>query len=295
MEGPEKEGLMIVVGVDGSDAGMEAACWAAREAGLRGVPLRIANAIPAWACSTAQQGAYTKVAAWMRDGAAAVLGAATERVLAQAPRVPVDTAILAGDPRPALVEAAVDADLLVVGNHGLGGFRGLMLGSVAYGVAGHAPCDVVVVREVPSAPRPEIVVGIDGSPACAKVLDFAFAEAALRGTTLRVVHAYSSLNAGGGLAPLPDDFDDEKAEVRMVREALAGRRERYPDVKIVEEVVRGHPVDVLGQASANADLLVIGSQGAGEFRGLVFGSVCQAMLQHATCPMVVVRVPAPPG
>ncbi|OPG09314.1 universal stress protein [Microbispora sp. GKU 823] len=286
---------MIVVGVDGSHAGMEAACWAAREADLRGVPLRIANAIPAWACSTAPQGPYTSVAAWMRDGAAAVLGAATERVRAEAPRVPVDTAILAGDPRPALIEAAVDADLLVLGNHGIGGFRGLLLGSVAYGVAGHAPCDVVVVREVPSAPRPEIVVAIDGSSACAKVLDFAFAEAALRGEGLRAVHAYSTLEAGGGFAPLPDDFDDEKVEVRMVREVLAGRRELYPDVKVVEEVVRGHPVDVVRQASAGADLLVIGSQGHGEFGGLVLGSVCQAMLHHATCPMAVVRTPAPTG
>ncbi|TQS26735.1 universal stress protein [Microbispora sp. KK1-11] len=286
---------MIVVGVDGSHAGMEAACWAAREADLRGVPLHIANAIPAWACSTARQGPYTSVAAWMRDGAAAVLGAAAERVRAEAPRVPVDTAILAGDPRSALVEAAVDADLLVLGNHGLGGFRGLLLGSVAYGVAGRAPCDVVVVREVPSAPRPEIVVGIDGSPACAKVLDFAFAEAALRGTGLRAVHAYSPLEAGGGFAPLPDDFDDEKVEVRMIREALAGRRERYPDVKVVEEAVRGHPVDVLRHASASADLLVIGSRGHGEFMGLVLGSVCQAMLHYARCPMVVVRAPAPAG
>lgn len=286
---------MIVVGVDGSHAGMEAACWAAREADLRGVPLRIANAIPAWACSTTRQGPYTSVAAWMRDGAAAVLGAATERVHAEAPRVPVDTAILAGDPRPALIEAAVDADLLVLGNHGIGGFRGLLLGSVAYGVAGHAPCDVVVVREVPSAPRPEIVVAIDGSSACAKVLDFAFAEATLRGEGLRAVHAYSTLEAGGGFAPLPDDFDDEKVEVRMVREVLAGRRELYPQVKVVEEVVRGHPVDVMRQASAGTDLLVIGSQGHGEFSGLVLGSVCQAMLHHATCPMAVVRAPAPTG
>jgi nucleotide-binding universal stress UspA family protein len=125
---------------------MEAACWAAREADLRGVPLRIANAIPAWACSTAQQGPYTNVAAWMRDGAAAVLDAATERVRVEAPRVQVDTAILAGDPRPALVEAALDADLLVLGNHGLGGFRGLLLGSVSQGVLHHARCPVMVVH-----------------------------------------------------------------------------------------------------------------------------------------------------
>lgn len=280
---------MIVVGVDGSRAGLEAAVWAAREAELRGVPLRVANAIPQWACSSTGRGQYADVAAWVRDGAATVLGAALERIEAAAPRVRVDTAILAGDPRPALIEASENADLLVLGNHGLGGFRGLLLGSVAYGVAGHAACHVVVVRELPSAPRGEVVAGVDGSPASAVVLDFAFAEAALRGADLKVVHAYSPLDAGGGFAPLPDDFDDERVEVRMVREVLAGRRELYPDVKVGEEVVRGHPVDVLRQASAGADLLVVGSHGYGEFGGLVLGSVSQGMLHHAICPLAVVR------
>ncbi|WP_169946399.1 universal stress protein [Microbispora sp. H11081] len=286
---------MIVVGVDGSQAGLAAAAWAAREAALRRVPLRIANAIPAWACSSTQEGRYASVAAWMRDGAAAVLAAAAERAGREAPEVEADTAILAGDPRPALIEAAADADLLVLGNHGLGGFRGLLLGSVAYGVAGHAPCDVVVVREGPAAPRPEIVVGFDGSAASEKVLDFAFAEAALRGSGLRVVHAYSPLDAGGGFAPIPDDFDDEKIEARMVKEALSGRRALYPDVKVVEEVVQSHPVDALRHASADAELLVIGSHGKGGFSGLLLGSVCQAMLQHARCPMAVVRAPAQAG
>lgn len=286
---------MILVGVDGSHAALAAAAWAAREADLRGVPLRIANAIPAWACSAVPQGRFTRVAAWMRDGAAAVLGTAMERVHAVAPGVQADTAILAGDPRPALIEAAADAELLVIGNHGLGGFRGLLLGSVAYGVAGQAPCDVAVVREVPAAPRPEIVAGIDGSPAGARVLDFAFAEAALRGIGLRVVHAYSPLQAGGGFAPVPDDFDDEETEVRMVREALAGRRGLYPDVKVVEEVVRGHPAEVLRHASAGAELLVVGSRGHGEFTGLLLGSVCQAMLHYAKCPMVVVRTSRRPA
>ncbi|KAA9373921.1 universal stress protein [Microbispora cellulosiformans] len=280
---------MIVVGVDGSHAALEAAAWAAREAGLRGVPLRVANAIPAWAASGTAQGRYAKIAAWMRDGADDVLTTAVGRVRAEAPEVPVDTAILAGDPRPALIEASMGADLLVVGNHGLGGFRGLLLGSVAHGVAGRAPCDVVVVREPSAPPRGEVVAGIDGSAAYARVLDFAFAEAALRGAGLRVVHAYSPLEAGRGVGPVPDDFDDEKAQVRMVAEALAGRREPYPDLRVTEEVVRRHPVEALLQASQGADLLVVGSHGHGEFSGLLLGSVTQALLHHATVPVAVVR------
>ncbi|GAB3159767.1 universal stress protein [Microbispora hainanensis] len=284
-----KENNMILVGVDGSHAALEAAAWAAREADLRGVPLRVANAIPAWAASGTGRGRYAKVAAWMRDGAAAALAAALERVRAEAPRITVDTAILAGDPRPALIEASTGADLLVIGNHGLGGFRGLLLGSVAYGVAGRAPCDVVVVREPSEAPRGEVVAGIDGSPASARVLDFAFAEAALRGAGLRVVHAYSPLDAGRGLAPVPDDFDDEKTQVRMVAEALAGRRELYPDLQVTEWVVRCHPVEALLQAMQGADLLVVGSHGHGEFSGLLLGSVSQALLHYATVPLAVVR------
>ncbi|MBX6386794.1 MAG: universal stress protein [Microbispora sp.] len=281
---------MILVGVDGSHAALAAAAWAAREADLRGVPLRVANAIPAWAASGTESGRYAKVAAWMRDGAAATLAAALERVRAEAPRVQVDTAVLAGDPRPALIEACTEVDLLVVGNHGLGGFRGLLLGSVAQGVAGHAPCDVVVVREPATASRGEVVAGIDGSPASACVLDFAFAEAALRGAGLRVVHAYSPLDAGRGLAPVPDDFDDEKTQVRMVAEALAGRRERYPDLRVTGEAVRSHPVDALLRASEGADLLVVGSRGRGGFTGLLLGSVSQALLHHATVPVAVVRI-----
>ncbi|MEW9529537.1 universal stress protein [Microbispora sp. NPDC049125] len=280
---------MIVVGVDGSLAGLEAAAWAAREADLRGVPLKVGHALPRWACGGEGHEPYAGVARWMRQGAAGVLTAAVERARQVAPRVAIEEALLPGDPRPALIEAARDAELLVIGNHGLGGFRGLLLGSVAYGLAGHAPCHVVVVREVPPVPRGEVVAGVDGSPAGAAVLDFAFAEAELRGARLRAVHAWSPWAAGAGLVPVPDDFDDEKAEVRLLQDALAGHRERHPGVTVAEEVVRGHPVDALCRALDGADLLVVGSRGHGELAGLVLGSVSQALLHHARGPLAVVR------
>ncbi|WP_433501407.1 universal stress protein [Sphaerimonospora sp. CA-214678] len=284
---------MIVAGVDGSQAGLEAVAWAAREAVLRDMPLRLVHAIPRWVLEsgeTAEEGRrYAGVARWMREGADTALAAAVDRARREAPEVEVDSAHLPGDPRTALIDAAGKADLLVVGNHGLGGFRGLLLGSVAYGVAGQAPCDVVIVRGTPTPARGEVVAGVDGSPVGAAALDFAFAEAALRGARLRAVHAWTWFEAGGGFVPGPDDPDVEQTEVRVVSEALSGHRERYPDVEVVEEVVRGHPVDVLSDASDAADLLVVGSRGRGNLAGLVLGSVSHALLHHARCPLAVVR------
>lgn len=153
---------MIVAGVDGSQAGLEAVRWAAREAALRASALHVVNAMPGWACD-AQDGPYAEVAQWMRDSADSVLKDALEQARSAEPGIAVSSARLPGDPRPALIMAAKDAELLVVGNHRLGGFRGLLLGSVALGVSGHADCPVIVVRPLPARSRPKIVLGIDGA------------------------------------------------------------------------------------------------------------------------------------
>ncbi|HEX4815462.1 universal stress protein [Nonomuraea sp. NPDC049480] len=266
---------MILVGVDGSRAGLDAVGWAAREAALRDVPLKVAHAMPRWAYET-ETGRYAEVAGWMREGGGSVLAAAEERARREQPKITVETAFLPDDPRAALIAAAVDAELLVVGSHGIGGFRGMLVGSVAHGVAGHAPCDVVVVRELPSLPRGEIVAGIDGSPASARVLEFAFAEARLREARLRAVHARTYAQPG------PAALD----EVLQVTRQFA---ERYPDVALVDEMVHGHPVEVLRQAATGADLLVAGSHGHGTFAGMVLGSVSQELLHQSPCPLAVVR------
>ncbi|MER6950213.1 universal stress protein [Nonomuraea sp. NPDC000554] len=278
---------MITVGVDGSRAGLEAVGWAAREAVLREVPLTIVHAMPRWACESESEGGhYAEVARWIRDGGRTVLAAAEERAHREQPKIEVTTAFLPGDPRTALVSAAEDAELLVIGSHGLGCVRGLLVGSVAYGVAGRAACDVVLVRELPSLPRGEVVVGVDGSPASRRVLDFAFAEAELRGADLRAAHAWAWPQLGGFE---PADPDSERNELLVLKETLAGHRERHPDVTVVEEVVHGHPVEVLRQAATGADLLVVGSHGHGTFAGMVIGSVSQAMLHQSPCPLAVVR------
>ncbi|MGR6919297.1 universal stress protein [[Actinomadura] parvosata] len=155
----------------------------------------------------------------------------------------------------------------------------MLVGSVTYGVAGHAPCDVVVVRQTSSKAAGEIVAGADGSPASPQGLEFAFAEAELRGGRLRVVHA----RAQQGFDPVAQEGPG------ALKEALSDLRARHPDVTVAEELVHGHPVEVLREAAAGAELLVVGSHGHGTFAGMVPGSVSHALLHHAPCPLAVVR------
>ncbi|MEV4562875.1 universal stress protein [Nonomuraea sp. NPDC049419] len=279
---------MIIAGVDGSRAGLEAAGWAATEAVLRQVPLTVAHVVPKWVCGEDQPVRYAEVARWMREEARTVLTSAKDRALRERPQVRVETVLLPGDPRAALVKAAAEAELLVVGSSGIGGVRGLLVGSVAYGVVAHAETNVVLVRDRPATPG-EVVAGTDLSECAERALEFAFAEAELRGARLRVVQAWAWPQPGGFG---PADPESEQGHLRALHEALSPYRARHPRVEAVAEIVHGHPVDVLKEAAAGAELLVVGSRGHGQLAGMLIGSISQAMLHHAPCPLAVVRAAA---
>ncbi|WP_062436696.1 universal stress protein [Herbidospora daliensis] len=273
---------MIVVGVDGLRPGVLAVEWAAEEAVIRGIPLQIVSVVPAWCLRSDLTGAIAQVGAWMSMGGEAALTEAATAARRVAEKVTVETSLLGGDPRQKLIEISGEADLLVVGDSGMGALRGILIGSVALGVAGHAGCDVVVVRASATTPLPEMVVGVDGSAAQSAVLDFAFREAAARNAGLRAVLAWNWRDVVGTGEPEEDGR-------RALAEALAGRRELFPDVQVSTEVVEGHPVDVLRHAADRAGLLVVGSRGHGALAGMVLGSVSQALLHVAPCPVAVVR------
>jgi nucleotide-binding universal stress UspA family protein len=275
---------VIIVGVDGSRTGLEAVGWAGAEAALRRTPLTVAHAVAKWVCEEST-GPYAEVGRWMHEGAMTVLAAAEDRVRREHPDVAVTTELLPGDPRTALINASEGAALLVVGSRGIGGVRGLLIGSVAHGVATHAHTNVVLVHQLPASPRGEVVVGVDGSPGGLRALDFALAEAAIRGTRVRAVQAWAWPQPGGFE---PADRDSEQEALRALQELVAGR---HPDVEVVAEVAHGHPVEVLKDAAAGADLLVVGSRGHGQLAGMIMGSISQAMLHHAPCPLAVARPP----
>ncbi|MBO7939818.1 universal stress protein [Streptomyces sp. S9] len=286
---------LVVVGVDGSAPALAAVETAAREAGLRGAALRVVHAF-AWPSSHVPLGpSQPGPAHEIRRTAEHLLAEAVERAHAAAPGIEVGHALVTGDPLGVLEAQSRSADLVVVGSRGTSEFVGLLVGSTAVHLATHGRCPVLVVREQSGADGP-VVVGVDGSAAGEAAVDFAFAEAALRGAPLLALHAWTTWNAP--LLPPPQDASAPYAnppgalaeeEERLLYEVLAGHREKYPDVAVEHRVVQGRTREALIGASRSAQLVVVGARGRGGFAGLLLGSVSQAVLHHAHCPVVVVR------
>jgi nucleotide-binding universal stress UspA family protein len=141
---------VVVVGVDHSAGGKEALRFALEEAQLRHATLR---AVHAWQFgyigATGMEGRLPAVGGELheyREAAAAALDATLSEMTPEACEVEVERRVVEGAPAAALVEESRDADLLVVGSRGHGGFAQLLLGSVSQQCAHHAECPVVIVR-----------------------------------------------------------------------------------------------------------------------------------------------------
>jgi len=286
---------LVVVGVDGSASGLAAVEAAAREARLRGAGLRVVHAF-IWPATHVPWGPSSlgPPEGGIRNMVERLLAEAVERARAVAPEVDVSHAVVTGEPLTVLEAQSRSAELVVIGSRGMGGFVGLLVGSTAVHLAAHGQCPVLVVREKPAADGP-IVLGADGSAAGEGAVDFAFAEAALREAPLLALHAWTTWNAP---MPAPQDASapytnppgalaDE--EERLLHEALAGHREKYPDVVVEHQAVHDRTREALIEASRSAQLVVVGARGRGGFAGLLLGSVSHALLHHAHCPVAVVR------
>ncbi|KUO10366.1 universal stress protein [Streptomyces sp. DSM 15324] len=286
----------IVVGVDPDPAKRLALAWAADEADRRGLPLRLVHvrgvlfggyrqgeARPAWE----QWGqALRTVGERALDEAAAFVGS-------RRPAVEVSATLADGEPAWALREEAQGAAMVVVGSWHLSTRRELFgSASVALPLTAHAPCPVVVVPEPEHVTQQPayFVVGVDGSPHSTAAVDLVFEEAALRGAAVRTLYVWHPPLLG---------VLDEGAAIRECRrvlsETVAGRTATHPEVELHHEVVRGHPVRVLTEASEHALGLVVGTRGRGGFAGMLLGSVSQGVLHHARCPVITVPTRGPDG
>ncbi|WP_326822824.1 universal stress protein [Streptosporangium sp. NBC_01756] len=278
----------ITAATDGSPAAMAAVKWAADEAARRGSSLRVVHVVDRWPYG---------VAAFSPPDWADLAARAGEQVLAEAitaatkyrPDVRVTTELIEGSPAKVLQEQAGTATEIVIGSRGLGGFVGALLGSMVLHVAGHVPGTVVVVRADTGEPHGEIVVGVDGSAECEPALAYAFEQARLRGCALRAVHAWQ--RPVYGLIPeIPADIEEvHRFHQRMVQDKLGTWREKFPEVEVVEDVRGAHPVEALTDASAKADLVVVGSRGMGAVGSVLLGSVSRGVLHHAHSPVAVVH------
>ncbi|MEU9475480.1 universal stress protein [Streptomyces sp. NPDC048191] len=263
---------LVVVGVDGSSSSDAAVVHAVRDAQRRRAKLRVVHAL-SWPVRPMY--APLDIAPMIR-----LADDAAQHARSVAPDVEVTDAVMVGDAVSVLSAESRTADLVVVGRRGMGGFIGMLLGSTAVSLTAHSQCPVMVVREEPDGSGP-IVLAVDGSSAGEKAVEFAFDEASLRGAEIRAVHAWLPDHAPAGTGA-------ESAE-RLLAQAVAGRGGKYPDVTVTQEVLSGEFREVLIEASRNAQLMVVGARGRGGFSGMLLGSVSQALLHHAHCPVAVVR------
>ncbi|WP_271395772.1 universal stress protein [Neomicrococcus lactis] len=285
----------VTVGVDGSEQSLNALQFAAQEASNHDLPLNIVTAysIPVFAASSMDAGyASMDDEAFRASALETVQDAASHIKQFVDNGLTVRTFVESGDAAGVLLDFAEEADLMVVGRRGRGGFMGRLLGSVSTAIPAHAKCPTIVVpltAKDRTNTKDVIVVGVDGSDRARLAVLKAAERALAENATLRVVCAIPPL--GGSLAWVPATVDQE-AVFREVREQLsAGERwlkRYYPDLKFESDVIEGAPVEVLIDESRTAKLLVTGSRGRGGFTGMLLGSTSQGVLFHAYGPVMVV-------
>lgn len=283
----------VVVGVDGSPSSLVAAEHAARAALLRSRPLLLVHGYLHPFGYGVPLNPYELGVPMPSEEAQKMLERTAAELTERWPGLAVEARQVTGGPGATLIEESHRAELVVVGSRGLGGFAGLLLGSVSAQVAAHAHCPVLVVRpdEQPIPVDGPVLVGVDGSESSRLAVGLGADEAALRDVPLVLVH----VDPLDGDRTVPEEIEEAQAAyqaeaVRLLADASAVVRAEHPDL-----VVREHPVRAAGaaqgliEASSTAALLVVGTRGRAGFAGLLLGSASQAAIQHAHCPVLVAR------
>jgi nucleotide-binding universal stress UspA family protein len=279
----------IVVGYDRSPGARAAARWALDEAFRTGAPVEFFYAYewPAWAPAASM---IPAPAVWPDGETDQAIKEMLDDAVASArlshPAVRTHVSIVTAGAAVTMIDRSAEAGLIVLGSPGQSAVSGL-LGSVGVAVSAHAHCPVVVVRGR-AAPTDPVVVGVDDSPAAQLALGFAFTQAAQRGVALHVLRAWPL--QPGTWESRPAIVQGLIADAHASLDALvSGWQDRYPQVKVIGEVIVEHPAAALIRASTTAQLLVVGSRGRGALRGMLLGSVSQHVLRHSACTVAVVR------
>lgn len=306
----------VLVGIDGSDQARHALERALEEARAQNLSVRLVGAYPV--IGVGDPGLESRFTEAVTKENAEHLAEARE-VVEQA-GLPVETVEAGGDAAKAIVEQSGEAALVVMGKRGRGGALRGRLGSVSAAVAAHAKCPVIVVPEAAEGRHSErhrggndvaleeggpvkadeldftgrVVVGLDAlgsrNPALWKAVQYAQAH----GKILALV------SVNGAMSGTPEWFQDEFNQARYFQEADEKLTEvsreiiaEHPELTVEHHVLVGRPARILMNTTHSADLVVVGSRGIGGFRGLLLGSVSQAVLENAAGPVMV--VPAHPA
>ena len=284
----------IVVGVDEVALAGQAVRWAGEQAALEGRRILLVRAASAattgWSTHAMDvpPGTFTS----QRLHGDELLGRARDQVHAVAPDVEVEELVEDTDPRTLILRAAEGAHLVVLGSHGRGPLLSHLLGSVGVGVLRRADCPVVVHRPGhPGRVHDGVVVAVDATQDAMPVLEHAFHQSSLRDLPLRVVHYVMDPRSARVGVPIAGDLSVQMQQDELaLSEAMAGMREKYPDVRTKVCTTPGLAKRDIVTAASRADLLVVGTHQRPAADRLLVGSLSTAVLEHVTCPVALVPV-----
>ena len=291
----------VVVGYDQTPPGERALAEAAGEADRRGVVLTVVHALHHEPSEPSEPSKPSKPSESSEPSdepsARDIAEQGADRVRSTHPGLTVEARTVAGPVPTVLADQSSEADLLVVGHHGHGGFNGLHLGSVALRAVAWAACPSLVVRGSEHRTRGTVVAAVDVEHAAEEILEVAFTEASLRGARLKVVSAMEAFWArvyvgdDGPLGRAPSQAA-QRAEDAL-QQVLKPWPAKYPDVETDHELIEGSPTAFLTGATTYADLIVVGVHRGSDERpdhrqGVRVGPVAETLLLHSDCPVAVV-------
>ena len=261
----------IVVGIDGSDAAINAAKWAATEAISRDIPLRLIHAIPERrpAENAGDEALDIEYGETALDDAAAALHAMGEPVK-------IETDLVQGPPDSALIRESEHAAMICLGSVGIGLIARKVLGSTAESVAKNAHCPVAVIRSVGDGhkqPSGSIAVVVDDSPGNDTVLEHGFREARLREAPILALGVWR-----WGFGEIPYE---------QLNRRLGHWVTEYPQVHVRPTAARHGAAEFLANTQEYLQLAVVGTADAGNLVRMV--GPHHPHFGHAGCSVLVVR------
>lgn len=270
----------VVVGYDGSDGSQRAVRWAAGHAAATGVPLLVAHC-SAWPLFTNNLGPIEGIKdSGLQHEAETTLAEGVEVATQAAPHLEVTQRLLTGFPSEVLTKLSAEASLLVTGTRGLGGFAGLLVGSVSLHLAASASCPITVVREGRPA-HDNVLVAVDGSPESDRAVLQAADLAEILNQSLHLLHVLPYRRHVANVAA-------EAERDPIIQQAL-NLLPTDTKLTIAEEATTAisTPGAIIERART-ASCVVLGAKGRNTL-GARLGSTVHAVLHHTKGNVIVVR------
>ncbi|MEU3354628.1 universal stress protein [Streptomyces sp. NPDC037389] len=280
----------VLVEVSDRPLGEHAVRWAADEAALRSLPLRLLHVQVGVASTLPYREPGSRAHSWathLHARGETLLREARDQALRHHRELEIDTELASGRPARVLREAARSASLVVLPTP-----RQAVADSLfaprdeADALTGHPACPVVLVRE-PLSGVPDdapVAVGADGTPSAEVAVGLAFEEAFLRGVGLVAILVRKPRDAVRA-----DALEEARARLS---ESLAGHRERYPGVEVRQDVLVGDPAALLASASRRARCLVVGTRRRSGLKEALLASTSRTLIHGTDCPLIIAPAPS---